>query len=246
LPTSGLEEQADLEARCNGMTLVEQIKDLLSDCSEEQRRQIFDLLRKEFHIHPLEAKWNTTAEVILDAIDRAPDLTQRGVRGVIAEAAFKYYVIPHLEGWVSEDLLGDLPYDFLMQDSAGGIRVQVKMQRLKKHVPMTAKQGYRRLPADMYVVETQRTRGGIDPQTGEDTRPYRFGEFDLLAVSMHPSTNDWSSFMFTVADWLLPRPENERLMLKFQPVAKAPNEVWTNNFESAAMWLRSGAKKKLV
>lgn len=41
----------------------------------------------------------------------------------------------------------------------------------------------------MYVVETPRTRGGKDLTSGEDTRPYRYGEFDILAVSMHPSTN---------------------------------------------------------
>ena len=32
--------------------------------------------------------------------------------------------------------------------------------------------------------------------TGLATRPYRFGEFDILAVSMHPSTNDWNRFMY--------------------------------------------------
>jgi len=47
------------------MTLVEQIRDLLSKCSEQQRRQIFDQLREEFHIHPLEGLWKTTAEIVL-------------------------------------------------------------------------------------------------------------------------------------------------------------------------------------
>jgi hypothetical protein len=228
------------------MTLVEQIKELLSQCNEEQRRQIFVLLRNELHIHPLEEKWNTTAEIILDAIARSSDLTQRGVRGVIAEAAFKHHVISRLTGWETEELLGDNPYDFLMQDSVGKVRVQVKMQRLKDHFPMTANQGYRRLPADMFAVETQRTRGGRDPQTGADTRPYKFGEFDLLAVSLHPSTNEWSSFTFTVADWLLARPDDPSLMLKFQPVSKVPNELWTDRFEMAVGWLRSGVKRKLL
>jgi hypothetical protein len=120
------------------------------------------------------------------------------------------------------------------------------MQRLKDHRPMMANEGYRRLPADMYAVETQRTRGGVNPQTREDTRPYCFGEFDILAVSMHPSTNDWSRFMYTVCGWLLPRPEDERLILKFQPVAKLPTESWTDDFETAIEWLRSGAQKKLL
>jgi hypothetical protein len=76
-------------------------------------------------------------------------------------------------------------------------------------------------------------RGGKDTKTGEDTRPYRFGEFDILAVSMHPSTRDWGIFMYTVADWLLPRPGDKQLMLKFQPVGKIPDDRWTANLEEA-------------
>lgn len=110
---------------------------------------------------------------------------------------------------------------------------------------MTASQGYKYLPNDMYVVETQRTRGGIDPQTKQQTRPYRFGEFDVLAVSMHPSTNDWSAFMYTVSDWLISRPEDAKLMRKFQPVAMTPDHNWTNDFNQCASWFRSGAKKKI-
>ncbi len=227
------------------MTITEQIRQLLAQCSEEQRREVFQSLRREFPIHPLEERWSTTAEIILDSIARSSDLTQRGVRGVIAEAAFKYRVISQLQGWAVEELVGDYPYDFLLKDVVGGVRVQVKMQRLKGHAPMMASEGYRRLPRDMFVVETQRTRGGKDPQTGEDTRPYRFGEFDLLAVSLHPSTGDWTSFMYSVSDWLLERPENPKLILKFQPVPKEPNAGWTDNFLTAIKRLRSGERKKI-
>ncbi|MGD0694620.1 MAG: hypothetical protein ABSB82_07165 [Terriglobia bacterium] len=228
------------------MSEVDDIKLLLNRCSKKERREIFDLLRVEFPIHALEAKLNIPAEAILEAIDRASDLTLRGVRGVIAEVAFKLNVADKLEGWDSEELRGDFPYDFLLRDQLGAIRVQVKMQRLKSGVPMMASQGYKRLPADMYVVETQRTRGGKDPKTGEDTRPYKFGEFDVLAVSMHPSTREWSSFMYTVAKWLLPRPENKALMLKFQPVARTPNDVWTDSLETCIRWLRSKQKKTIL
>lgn len=227
------------------MSEVDDIKFLLERCNEREQREIFDMLRVKFPIHALEAKLNIPAEAILEAIDRASDLTLRGVRGVIAEVAFKLNVADKLEGWNSEELLGDFPYDFLLRDQLGAIRVQVKMQRLKGGVAMMASQGYRRLPAEMYVVETQRTRGGKDQKTGEDTRPYRFGEFDLLAVSMHPSTGQWSSFMYTIADWLLPRPENKALMLKFQPVARTPSDVWTDNFETCVSWVRSKEKKTI-
>jgi hypothetical protein len=224
---------------------VREIKRLLSACTEKQRREVFAELRREYQIHPLEAKLNARAEVILEAIDRASDLTLRGVRGVIAEAAFKLNVISRLNGWENLPVEGDFSYDFLLADAAGQVRVQVKMQRLKDHRPMLASQGYRYLPSGMYVVETQRTRGGKDPRTGGDTRPYRFGEFDILAVSMHPSTNDWSAFMYTVCDWLLPRAENPNLILKFQPVAKVPNDRWTDDFTKCVGWLRSGRSQRI-
>ncbi len=225
---------------------VDEIKRLLELCSQAERRAIFDLLRAEFPIHGLEAKLNAPAELILEAIDRSSELTKRGVRGVIAEAAFRLHVVDKLQGWESRQVLGDVPYDFVLQDNLGSVRVQVKMQRLKEHTPMMANQGYRWLPADMYVVETQRTRGGRDQRTGEDTRPYRFGEFDVLAVSMHPSTGDWRSFMYTVANWLLPRPENRRLMLKLQPVPRAPHDAWTQTPETCIAWFRSRQRRRIL
>lgn len=228
------------------MSEVDDIKLLLKRCNQAQRREIFDMLRVEFPIHALETKLNIPAEAILEAIDRASDLTLRGVRGVIAEIAFKLNVADKLKGWESDELQGDFPYDFLLRDRLGAVRVQVKMQRLKSGVPMMASQGYKRLPTDMYVVETQRTRGGKDPKTGEDTRPYRFGEFDVLAVSMHPSTRKWSSFMYTVAEWLLPRPENKALMLKFQPVARTPAGAWTDSVETCIGWFRSNEEKTIL
>ena len=227
------------------MNEVAEIKRLLGACTEDQRREIFHHLRREFPIHPLETKLNTQAEVILEAISRASDLTLRAIRGVIAEVAFRLNVISGLKNWTEEPRAGDFPYDFMLRDGVGPVRVQVKMQRLKAHKPMLANDGYNYLPSGMYVVETQRTRGGKDARTGEDTRPYHFGEFDVLAVSMHPSTADWSVFMYTLCDWLLPRPEDPNLLLKFQPVATSPNDVWTDQFETCITWFRSGARRKI-
>lgn len=120
-----------------------------------------------------------------------------------------------------------------------------EMQRQKEHRPMMANKASRFLPADCYVVETQRTSGGKDQRTGENTRPYRFGEFDILAVSMHPSTKNWNSFRYTVADWLLPMPTNKKLLLKFQPVSSEPDEDWTDDLLTCIKWLRSGKRKTL-
>jgi hypothetical protein len=106
---------------------------------------------------------------------------------------------------------------------------------------MMANQAYRYLPNDAYVVETQRTRGGTN-SAGANTRPYKFGEFDILGVSMHPSCNQWNCFLYTVGDWLVPNPDRASELLKFQPVAKAPNDCWTDDFKTAVEWFRSGRK----
>jgi hypothetical protein len=136
---------------------------------------------------------------------------------------------------------GNHAYDYLLQNERDTVRVQVKMQRQKNQRPMMANEAYRHLPADTFVVEGAR---GKDPQTGDDTRPYRYGDFDVLAVSMHPSTNNWDRFIFTVADWLLPA-DRHNCILKFQPVPKQPNHDWTDDFLEVVRWLRSGIKKHL-
>ncbi len=224
---------------------VEEIKSILDKCTEEQRREVLRHLRKYITIHPIEKKLNCSAEIILEAIDCASDLTLRGIRGIIAEASFKYEVIDKLKGWKDVTPDGNSSFDYEIEDVEGKVTIQVKMQRLKDKRPMMANQAYKVLPADMFVVETQKTRGGKDVRTGENTRPYRFGEFDILAVSLHPSTNDWKSFRYTVASWLIPMPKKKHLILKFQPVATEPNDVWTDDLLTCIEWLRSGVKKKI-
>jgi hypothetical protein len=227
------------------MTETDHIKRLLSECNPDQRQEILRYLRTEFPIHPLEAQLNAKAEVILEAIQRGGILTLRMIRGVIAEAAFGVDVVKNMSGWTDITPPGDLPYDFLLDDGAGAVRVQVKLQRSLAHRPMLVKEAYRFLPGDMYVVETQKTRRGSDRTTGSSTRPYRFGEFNLLAVSMQPSTNLWDRFMYTVADWLLPSRTNPSEILKFQPVATAINDDWTDDFRTAVAWLRAGVRKTI-
>lgn len=220
------------------MTPKDQILQLLEDCNEDELREILQRIRQIVPIHPIEKKLNTQAEVILEAIDRASDLTLRGIRGIIAEASFLVNVIDRLEGWKNIPLTGDYSYDFLIEDSIGQVKIQVKMQRREKGVPKLTRTG-------KYVVETQRTRGGKDATTGEVTRPYRFGEFDILAVSMHPSTNDWSKFMYTVGNWLLPRRGVPTQLEVLQPVSLAPDDDWTDNLVTSIEWFRSELKKTI-
>jgi hypothetical protein len=167
------------------------------------------------------------------------------MRGVIAEAAFEVEVVERLKGWRKLPRSGDLAYDFLLQDRKGDVRVQVKLQRSKGGRPMTAREAFRSFSEELYVVETQKTRRGLKRKTGGATRPYRFGEFDVLAVAMYPSTNRWDSFLFTVADWLLPGRSDPAEILKFQPVASTLNEDWTDSFATAVSWFRSRVKKTI-
>ncbi len=227
------------------MSQIDHIKHLLRLCDPAQRQEVFRHLREEFSIHPLEVALHARAEIILEAIQRAGGLTLRMIRGVIAQAAFEVEVVERLAGWAKVLLSGEFPYDFLLRDDQGDVRVQVKLQRSKEGRPMRASEAYRSFPADMYVVETQKTRRGTARKTGGATRPYRFGEFDLLAVAMYPSTTQWDTFTYTVADWLLPGRTDPAEILKFQPVAMAPNDDWTDNFHTAVAWLRSRQKKEI-
>jgi hypothetical protein len=219
------------------MTRKDEVMALLEQCSQEERREIFNHLRKEFQIHPLETDLNTQAEVILEAMARSSDLTMRGIRGIIAEAAFLVDVLQRLQGWKILRIMGDAPYDFLIEDAEGSVSIQVKMQRRERGIPL--------VKADKFVVETQRTRTGKDA-AGAATRPYRFGEFDILAVSLHPSTNNWTDFVYTVGTWLRPRPGDANLLEVFQPISREPNEDWTDSLETCVAWLRSGTRRTIA
>jgi hypothetical protein len=231
--------------RKSEMTSIEEIKKQIGATTKDERAEIFQWLRVSHSIHPLEKEFGAPAEVILEAISRSSDLTKRGIRGIIAEAAFKINVLGNLVGWREDTPPGDHSYDFMLKRGEKTVSIQVKMQRLKAHRPMTANEGYRRLSGDYFVVETQRTRGGKDTSTGEDTRPYRFGEFDILAVAMHPSTGKWEDFRYTVGDWLIPHSDHEKLLLKFQPVAAGVDDDWTDSLETCIKWLLDGKKKTI-
>ncbi|HXF14915.1 MAG TPA: hypothetical protein VN517_17300 [Terriglobales bacterium] len=231
------------------MSVLDQIRKLLEACTYEEQVSILDYLQARTPQHPLEREWGVGGEVILSAISRSSDLTKRGVRGIIAEAIFERSVLASLKGWESVSFVDDRPYDFMIRQSQPGhkeLRIQLKLQRMKKQQPMHAQEANRHYPKDMYVVEVQKTRGGIDLQTNEDTRPYRFGEFDILAVNMHPSTRDWNRFFFTVSDWLIPRHANPGLIEIFQPVSPTSNDVWTDALETCIEWVLAGGKKRIL
>jgi hypothetical protein len=226
--------------------VLNEIKSLLSKCTVEQRMFLFKELRHEFGIHAIEQKLNTQAELILEAINRDDTgLTYRMLRGVIAEAAFEIEVVSKLTEWKDITPDGDLPFDYLLTDGDIKVTVQIKLQRSVDYKPMLASQALKKYSSNMFVVETQKTRAGKNKTTNEDTRPYRFGEFDILAVSMQPSTGNWSDYMYTVSSWLIPSGKDERHISKFQPIAKTSNDDWTDNFFECVKWLKKDVKKTI-
>ncbi|HMN97283.1 MAG TPA: hypothetical protein PKC43_12760 [Phycisphaerales bacterium] len=214
-------------------------KSLLSGLSDDGQAEILAWFRARFPIHPLESRWGAPAEVILEAIARASDLSQRGVLGLIAEASFKVNVIDRLKGWTSIEIAGDAAFDFCISRGEEQFSIQVKRQRLERRVPKIYRRG-----SSLFVVETQRTRSGTD-SAGESTRPYRFGDFDILAVSMQPSTDDWASFRFAPQRWLLPRASSPKLLRVMQPVSLAPNEDWSSTLLECLDRTRSQVSRRV-
>ncbi len=241
---------------------LEAIRKLIDECSEEGRRALKLYLRRLVP-HPLEHEWDIDADTILSAIGRSSDLTKRGVRGIIAEAVFVNEVVPTVaaSGWQPVDFSGDHPYDALLKKSELAARIQVKLQRLeegkpKLYYPKHYEEG------SLFVVEVQKTRTGerISKKTlsgtgrtattteavTESTRPYSFGDFDILAVNMHPSSGNWRNFRYTVASWLLPRPANTGLVEIFQPVAAIPNDVWTDDLGTCLSWYEDAKQFRVL
>jgi len=227
------------------MADTNEILRMIEALPESEQRTVFAALRQKIPIHEMEKKLMASAELILEAIARSNDLTLRGIEGIIAESSFAVEVIPALEGMVEIPIYGDQAFDFLLRDGAGEARVQVKMQRRKDRRPLMADevQKSRKWPSDHFVVETQRTRTG-KAKTGESTRPYRFGSFDILAVSLGASQGRWSAFMYTVERWLIPA-DNVSCLLTYQPVPPNPTDCWTDDFAKCLGWFRSGETKRI-
>jgi hypothetical protein len=106
-------------------------------------------------------------------------------------------------------------------------------------------------------VEVQKTRTGVkrkpkgaaaavdEVDIEINTRPHQFGEFDILAVNMQPSTKKWSQFLYTVGTWLLPEAENAGEIDTFQPIVASKTDVWTPDIEECIKWFLSGEKKRI-
>ncbi len=110
-------------------------KKILESASDEVRRAVLAWLRLRHPIHPLEAEWRVPAEVILEAISRSPDLSKRGVRGLIAEAYFDQMISAGVPGWRKDMPVGNHSFDCRLCNADKEIRIQVKSQRAGRASP---------------------------------------------------------------------------------------------------------------
>lgn len=219
---------------------VDELLRAMEALSSDDKRKILVALRERFglRIHALEEQWNTSAETILEAISTASDLTQRGVRGILAEACFRTSVIPQLAGWKDITTVADDAYDALVVGADGRqVRIQVKLQRREKGVPKLMP---KRFGEGIYAVETQRTRTGKQTKTNSDgsteevaTRPYRRDEYDVLAVCLQPLTGTWDDFVYCAANRLLRRASIRNLLEVMQPIYLDESHHWTRLFDRA-------------
>ncbi len=144
-------------------------------------------------------------------------------------------------------IVGEESYDFLVEREQTKVRIQVKLQRKEKGLPLEysrkSRASLKGTTATLYVVEVQKTRSG--ERDGMKTRPYRFGDFDILAVNLHPTTGKWERFAFTVGNWLLPRIKEPNLIEIFQPVALTSDGYWTDDLSRCIEWYLAGTTRRL-
>jgi hypothetical protein len=181
-------------------------------------------------------------------IEQASEEERRIILAYIRERV-PIHALPGLEeyGWQAVKVVGEQSYDFFLERGNSQVRIQVKLQRKEKGEPKEyaakSRAALKCPPVTIHVVEVQKTRSGV--VDGEKTRPYRFGDFDILAVSLHPSTGHWERFAFTVGSWLLPRKNDPALIEIMQPVAATPDEYWTDDLGQCIEWFLEGRTKRL-
>lgn len=222
-----------------------QVRQILAMLTSDEQTELYRELKVIHGTHPMEAVLNLTSDEVLSAIQKMKlqdGMPWRMLRGSLADLLFEIIVLPKLTGWANIHFSGDLPYDYKLQNLAGEeVTLQIKLQRSIKNQPSVYNKSAGK---NMFAVETQRTRGGT--VNGVNTRPYRFGEFDILAVCMYPSTGRWDTYMYTVEKWLLPHATEINGLATFQPVAQRPNSDWTDSLEQSIEWLRSGEQKTIA
>ena len=179
--------------------------------------------------HPLEDRLKAPASDILEAIHRA-FRSVMNVKGQLAEL-YLYRKLQELEergiisnlDWLDED---DKP-DFFLEYK--GKRLSIECKNVRDEIYKSdRKDQYKK---GWYKVETQKTRSGRDPVTGEQTRAYRVNRFHILAACLFNQTGEWQ-YLFCASRDLLRHPKLPDRLATFQPVPPTPQESWTDDLQA--------------
>ena len=170
--------------------------------------------------HPLEKAFNASARDILDAVSSG-FRAQVDVRGKLAEL----YLFRVLQFLAEQGVISDLHWsdkdgepDFFV--SYRGRRLSIQCENVR------AGQQYRTGEnAGSFKVELQKTRGGVDPKTGEKTRLYRPEEFDVVAVCLFNQTGAWAFLYARANDLARHRKRSDRLEV-MHPIPRRPSPPW--------------------
>jgi hypothetical protein len=173
--------------------------------------------------HPLEARLNASARDILDAISSG-FRAQVDVKGKLAEL----YLFRGLERLQEQGVISELRWsdtdgepDFFLCYQARRLTVQCKNVR-------SGDRHCKGAPIGSFAVELQKTRGGIDPRTGEKTRLYRPDEFDVVAVCLFNQKRVWEYVYAAAKELARHRKQPERLEV-MHPICQPTTPPWHDN-----------------
>jgi hypothetical protein len=182
------------------------------ESKEQEQRDSID--------HPLERALNASARDILDAVSSG-FRAQVDVKGKLAEL----YLFRALQFLAEQKVISDLHWsdkdgdpDFFLSYKGHRLSVQCKNVRAGQQYRKGENKG-------AYKVELQKTRGGIDPKTGEKTRLYRPEEFDVVAVCLFNQTGAWEFLYAKASDLAHHRKQPDRLEV-MHPVPQQPAAPW--------------------
>jgi hypothetical protein len=172
--------------------------------------------------HPLEKKFNASAQDILSAVEHG-FRAQVDVKGKLAEWFLfkelrKIQEAGTLENVVWHD--SDSKPDFEVTLGGQVIRVECKNVRSGPHNIVRSGPC-----AGWFRVEIQKTRNGID-RTGKATRAYRVDQFDVLAACTFNQAGEWRH-LFCPTRKLAVREASPEHLVIMQPVPPQPEQHWT-------------------
>jgi hypothetical protein len=170
--------------------------------------------------HPLESRLNASARDILDAISSG-FRAQVDVKGKLAEL----YLFRALEGLQNRGVVSELRWsdtdgepDFFLCYKGRRLTVQCKNVR-------SGGQRCKGTEKGSFRVGLQKTRGGIDPKTGEKTRLYRPDEFDVVAVCLVNQKGVWEYVHAAAKDLARHRKQPDRLEV-MHPICQPTALPW--------------------